>query len=125
MNSSKNHKDIASVSLPFYVSQFKSLLNAIILASALHKTQVQLNAANTQVIANPSAVSKAPKVTKQIINTLLAPAKSLAELLGHLSEVVPQTEPVADLFKVRDAHVCYYLYPQFTPAIGTIEARAR
>ncbi|KAB5594800.1 hypothetical protein CTheo_1779 [Ceratobasidium theobromae] len=69
------------------------------IASALHKTQVQLNAANTQVIANPSAVSKAPKVTKQIINTLLAPAKSLAELLGHLSEVVPQTEPVADLFK--------------------------
>ncbi|CAE6381766.1 unnamed protein product [Rhizoctonia solani] len=61
-------------------------------------TESQLEAANI-TIANPSVISKASKVTKQVINTLLAPAKSLAELLGIVSEAIPPTEPVAEIFR--------------------------
>ncbi|KAF8686743.1 hypothetical protein RHS04_00027 [Rhizoctonia solani] len=61
-------------------------------------TESQLEAGKA-IIANPSAISKVSKVTKQVINTLLASAKSLAELLGIVSEAVPPTEPIAEIFK--------------------------
>ncbi|KAG8737624.1 hypothetical protein FRC10_008026 [Ceratobasidium sp. 414] len=66
--------------------------------SNLKTTENQLKAADV-IIRNPSTISSAPKVTKAIINTLLAPAKSLAELLHSVSDAVPQTEPVAELFR--------------------------
>jgi hypothetical protein len=72
----------------------------------MQTTQAQLDAASA-IIANPSAISKSSKVTKQVINALLAPAKSLAEVLTLISEAVPQTEPVAELFRVRDALLPY------------------
>ncbi|KAF8705265.1 hypothetical protein RHS03_05284, partial [Rhizoctonia solani] len=61
-------------------------------------TESQLEAGKA-IIANPSAISKVSKVTKQVINTLFASAKSLAELLGIVSEAVPPTEPIAEIFK--------------------------
>ncbi|KAG8730980.1 hypothetical protein FRC11_005410, partial [Ceratobasidium sp. 423] len=39
------------------------------------------------------------KVTKQIVNTLLAPAKDLADLLGSLSEIHPAIGVVATVFQ--------------------------
>jgi flagellar motor component MotA len=44
------------------------------------------------------------KVTKQIVNTLLAPAKELADLLGSLSEIHPAVGVVATVFQV--GHFC-------------------
>lgn len=69
------------------------------IASGIAITESQLEAGRI-AIANPSVISKAAKVTKQIINTLLAPAKSLAELLGLVSDIIPSTEPVAEIFRV-------------------------
>ncbi|KAH7335134.1 hypothetical protein B0J17DRAFT_719693 [Rhizoctonia solani] len=68
------------------------------ISSGIATTESQLEAARS-TIANPSVISKASKVTKQVINVLLAPAKSLVELLGIVSEVVPPTEPVAEVFR--------------------------
>ncbi|CAE6469640.1 unnamed protein product [Rhizoctonia solani] len=68
------------------------------ISSGISTTESQLEAARI-TIANPSVISKASKVTKQVINTLLAPAKSLAELLGTVSEAVPPIEPIADVFR--------------------------
>ncbi|ELU43678.1 hypothetical protein AG1IA_02287 [Rhizoctonia solani AG-1 IA] len=69
-----------------------------ITATGISMTESQLEAGKA-IIANPSAISKVSKVTKQVINTLLASAKSLAELLGIVSEAVPPTEPIAEIFK--------------------------
>ncbi|CAE6428185.1 unnamed protein product [Rhizoctonia solani] len=68
------------------------------LSSGIATTESQLEAAKV-TMANPSVISKAPKVTKQVINILLTPARTLAELLGIVSETVPQIEPVADVFR--------------------------
>ncbi|CAE6507512.1 unnamed protein product [Rhizoctonia solani] len=68
------------------------------ISSSIAITESQLEAGRI-TIANPSVISKAAKVTKQIINTLLAPAKSLAELLGLVSDIIPPTEPVAEIFR--------------------------
>ncbi|EUC55665.1 hypothetical protein RSOL_125990 [Rhizoctonia solani AG-3 Rhs1AP] len=68
------------------------------ISSSITTTESQLEAARI-TISNPSVISKASKVTKHVINTLLAPAKSLAELLGIVSEAVPPIEPVADIFR--------------------------
>lgn len=69
-------------------------------ASELQATEAQIQVANS-VVSNPSAVSNSSKVTKQVINALLAPAKALSELLALVSEAVPPTQPVAELFRVR------------------------
>lgn len=61
------------------------------------------------MISNPSAVSNSSKVTKQIINALLAPAKTLTELLNLVSEAMPPLEPVAELFRVYLFHPCRFL----------------
>ncbi|KAG8696996.1 hypothetical protein FRC09_008129 [Ceratobasidium sp. 395] len=66
--------------------------------SNLTTTENQLKAAEA-IIRSPSTISNSSKVTKAVINTLLAPAKSLGELLNSISENVPQTEPVAELFR--------------------------
>ncbi|KAF8603840.1 hypothetical protein BDV93DRAFT_544465 [Ceratobasidium sp. AG-I] len=68
------------------------------IASELRATETQIQAANS-VISNPSAISSSSKVTKQIINALLAPAKALSELLALVSEAIPPTQPVAELFR--------------------------
>ncbi|CAE6534803.1 unnamed protein product [Rhizoctonia solani] len=68
------------------------------ISSGIATTESQIETASI-TIANPSVISKSSKVTKQVINTLLAPAKSLAELLGIVSEAVPPTEPVAEIFR--------------------------
>ncbi|CAE6455222.1 unnamed protein product [Rhizoctonia solani] len=68
------------------------------ISTGISMTESQLEAGKA-IIANPSAISKVSKVTKQVINTLLASAKSLAELLGIVSEAVPPTEPIAEIFK--------------------------
>lgn len=94
--SSKDYSDFSKVGPE--VEQHAGGSRQSRIASGLQVTQSQLQAASS-VISNPSSISKASKVSKQIINTLLAPAKSLAELLGIVSEATPQTAPVAELFK--------------------------
>ncbi|QRV74221.1 hypothetical protein RhiJN_02235 [Ceratobasidium sp. AG-Ba] len=66
--------------------------------SNLTATESQLRAAEA-AIRNPAAISKSSKVTKQVINSLLGPAKSASELLSSVAEAVPQAEPVAEVFK--------------------------
>ncbi|QRV88995.1 hypothetical protein RhiJN_17013 [Ceratobasidium sp. AG-Ba] len=66
--------------------------------SNLTATESQLRAAEA-TIRNPAAISKSSKVTKQVINSLLGPAKSASELLSSVAEAVPQAEPVAEVFK--------------------------
>ncbi|CEL61696.1 hypothetical protein RSOLAG1IB_04446 [Rhizoctonia solani AG-1 IB] len=68
------------------------------ISAGIATTESQLEAAK-MTIANPSVISRASKVTKQVISTLLAPAKSLAELLGIVSEAIPPTEPIAEVFR--------------------------
>ncbi|KAG9078847.1 hypothetical protein FS749_009094 [Ceratobasidium sp. UAMH 11750] len=75
-----------------------SLPTQVCTESNLKTAENQLRAADV-IIRNPSTISSSSKVTKAVINTLLAPAKSLAELLHSVSDTVPQTEPVAELFR--------------------------
>lgn len=59
--------------------------------------------------SNPSAVSSSSKVTKQIINALLAPAKTLTELLNVVSETIPPIKPVAELFRVCEFIMLFHM----------------
>ncbi|CAE6455212.1 unnamed protein product [Rhizoctonia solani] len=61
-------------------------------------TEEQLQTSNS-IIQNAVTLGESFKVTKQIVNTLLAPAKELADILGSLSEIHPAIGVVATVFK--------------------------
>lgn len=62
-------------------------------------TEEHLQTSNS-IIQNAVTLGESFKVTKQIVNTLLAPAKDLADLLGSLSEIHPAIGVVATIFQV-------------------------
>ncbi|KAJ1306952.1 hypothetical protein OPQ81_007932 [Rhizoctonia solani] len=61
-------------------------------------TEEHLQTSNS-IIQNAVTLGESFKVTKQIVNTLLAPAKDLADLLGSLSEIHPAIGVVATVFQ--------------------------
>ncbi|CAE6507501.1 unnamed protein product [Rhizoctonia solani] len=61
-------------------------------------TEEHLQTSNS-IIQNAVTLGESFKVTKQIVNTLLAPAKDLADLLGSLSEIHPAIGVVATIFQ--------------------------
>ncbi|KAG9093130.1 hypothetical protein FRC06_011653, partial [Ceratobasidium sp. 370] len=95
---SKDHSAFSNNTVVPRKTADNDLPTQVCIESNLKTTENQLRAADV-IIRNPSTVSNSPKVTKAVINTLLAPAKSLAELLHSVSDTIPQTEPVAELFR--------------------------
>ncbi|CAE6381754.1 unnamed protein product [Rhizoctonia solani] len=70
----------------------------------ISSTEEQLQTSNS-IIQNAVTLGESFKVTKQIVNTLLAPAKELADLLGSLSEIHPAIGVVATVFQYSKAVV--------------------
>jgi hypothetical protein len=69
------------------------------LVELITTTEEHLQTANA-IIQNATTVVETFKVTKQVVSTLLAPAKDLADLLGVLSDIHPAIGAVATVFKV-------------------------
>ncbi|QRV74222.1 ATP-dependent RNA helicase dbp9 [Ceratobasidium sp. AG-Ba] len=61
-------------------------------------TEDHLSTANS-VIENATTITDTFKITKQVVNSLLAPAKDLADLLSAISDIHPAVTVVVNVFK--------------------------
>ncbi|KAF8603841.1 hypothetical protein BDV93DRAFT_522997 [Ceratobasidium sp. AG-I] len=68
------------------------------ITALLTTTEEHIKTANS-VVQNASNLTDSFKVTKQVVSTLLAPAKDLVDLLGAVSEIHPAIGVVAGVFK--------------------------
>ncbi|KAG8684987.1 hypothetical protein FRC09_015023 [Ceratobasidium sp. 395] len=88
-------------------------ISEITVPELITTTEEHLGAANS-VIQNAATVTETFKITKQVVNVLLAPAKDLMDLLSAVSDIHPAIQVVAGVFKV----LCCSLFPDIALLIA-------